>query len=79
MADIEKCELKEEEEEKEKKKKEEEEEVKLELGFISSGGGSGSCFICSNPDSPLCPWCQKVPTNYHFPFFLATQSSSSSV
>ena len=66
MADIDECELKEEE-----KEKKEEEEVKLELGFIS-GAGSGTCFICSNPDSPLCPWCQQVGTNYHFPSFLAT-------
>ena len=53
-----------------------EEGVKLgqEAGFISPcftpAASSGPCFICSTPDSPLCPDCEKVPTNYHFSTFL---------
>ena len=53
-----------------------EEGVKLgqEAGFISPcfipAASSGPCFICSAPDSPLCPDCEKVPTNYHFSTFL---------
>ena len=45
-----------------------------EAGFISPcfipAASSGPCFICSAPDSPLCPDCEKVPTNYHFSTFL---------
>ena len=45
-----------------------------EAGFISPcfipAASSGPCFICSTPDSPLCPDCEKVPTNYHFSTFL---------
>ena len=45
-----------------------------EAGFISPcfipAASSGPCFICSTPDSPLCPDCEKVPTNYNFSTFL---------
>ena len=47
-----------------------EEEVELGAGSIICGS-AGSCFICSHPDSPLCPSCQQVPRNYHFPSFLS--------
>ena len=47
-----------------------EEEVELGAGSIICGS-AGSCFICSHPDSPLCPSCQPVPRNYHFPSFLS--------